>query len=242
MAQSNLVLNNNATKPGIDGCRAGWCVVFEEENKLRCTILKELNALENMNIERCLIDMPIGLDKNRHIDQDLRNLLKPHRHHSVFSVPIRQAVYAANYTEAKKLQIEATSKSISIQSWNICPKIRELDQFLDQYSKNKDSFIEAHPELCFFVLNKENHLQFKKSVKEGQHERLTILSKYDNRLKNLFDETMITFKRSELKADDILDAMVLFVSNQLDLGYLSNAPSSDELGLKMRIAYPLNQK
>ena len=238
MVEPDFILNEINSKPGIDGCRAGWCVVFEANEQLQCSVIESLSTLQLHNIERCLIDMPIGLAPERHIDQDLRERLKPHRHHSVFSVPVRDAVYAKDYATAKINNIKASSKSVSIQAWNICPKIKALDILLIEQPNYKDRFMEAHPELCFMILNKQTHLQHKKSTKEGQLERLDILKRYDNRSEDVFKSALGDYKRSELKADDILDALVLFVSNQQELKFIPNNPLRDQHEIRMQIAYP----
>ncbi len=238
MVEPDFILNKKKSKPGIDGCRAGWCIVFEANEQLQCKVIESLSTLPLQNIERCLIDMPIGLAPERHIDQDLRERLKPHRHHSVFSVPVRQAVYAKDYATAKVKNIKASNKSVSIQSWNICPKIKALDLLLIEQPNYKDRFMEAHPELCFLMLNKQTHLKHKKSSQEGQLERLDILKRFDHRSEVIFKRALADYKRSELKADDILDALVLFISNQQELEFIANNPLRDQQEIRMQIAYP----
>lgn len=231
-----LKMDQNAL-PGIDGCKAGWCVVFKINQRIACRVIKDLEELDTSHIKRVLIDMPIGLHPLRHIDADLRNRLKPHRHHSVFSVPVREAVYAPTYELAKKEHIKACGKSISIQSWNICNKIKSLDLFL-QKTNSENCFEESHPEYCFYLLNKATHLHHKKSTKEGQNERLNILLEYTKDAQVCFETAMTNYKRSELKADDILDALALFVTNSLPLEFITNEPRYDSKGIAMRIAYP----
>ena len=231
-----LKLDQNALL-GIDGCKVGWCVVFKANQSITCRVITHLEELDTSRIKRCLIDMPIGLHPLRQIDAELRNRLKPHRHHSVFSVPVREAVYAPNYEQAKKEHIKACGKSISIQSWNICNKIKSLDLFI-QKTNSENCFEESHPEYCFYLLNKATHLQHKKSTKEGQAERLKILLEYTKDAHVCFETALKNYKRSELKADDILDALVLFVTNTLPLGFIANEPSHDSKGIPMRIAFP----
>jgi predicted RNase H-like nuclease len=239
MVKSNSILSFRPNAlPGIDGCRGGWCVIHEESKGLNCTVISSLDQLDPTNLKRCLIDMPIGLHPKRHIDNDLRNLLRPHKHHSVFSVPVRKAVYANSYEHAKLENLKEIDKSISIQSWNICPKIKSLDIFLGE-TPNNSRFVEAHPELCFYTLNNKEHLNFKKSEKEGQTERLNILLQYEARAAKCFLNAMQTYRRSDLKADDILDALALFVSNKLPQEYINNTPLKDESNLNMRIAFPI---
>merc|ERR1712070_615966 len=95
---------------------------------------------------------------------------------SVFNAPCRQAVRANNYIQAKEINKKILSKSISIQSWNISNKIKEVDEFL---IKNKQLNIhESHPELCFINLNNGVPLKNNKKTNQGVNERVSILNKY----------------------------------------------------------------
>ena len=82
---------------------------------------------------KALIDIPIGLgsiESERKIDQLLRNNLSSNFKQTVFNTPNRNAVYAKDYKHSRELNKLETNKSVSIQSWNICPKIKEVDSFL----------------------------------------------------------------------------------------------------------------
>ena len=222
---------------GIDACRGGWAVAYEEGQVLHLDIWENLQGLLAPEVERVCIDMPIGLHPLRRLDQQLRSLLKPIRHQSVFSVPLREAVYSSTYEKAKAINKEHTGKSISIQSWNICHRIKELDQFLSQYHRPQIIY-ECHPEWCFFKLNNNQHLQHKKSIQEGVSERLKLLTKIDGRVEKLFFNTMKKTKRARVKADDILDALCLYLSSRSNMNIINNDPITDEQGRLMRIAYP----
>jgi predicted RNase H-like nuclease len=235
MAQSNSILN--AQWAGIDGCRGGWIVAYTDQHSIAVQWIASLHELKELGIQTCLIDMPIGLSAERHIDQDLRQVLKPVRHHSVFSTPVRAAVYADEYALAKVINQEATRKSISIQSWNICAKIKELDQYIQDAS---DDFIaiESHPEYCFFRLNQNKHLQHKKSTPAGVEERIKLLHTYQAEYTKAFELALKNFPRKAVKADDILDALCLHLTGQHELSYIKNSPLMDEKGISMQIAFP----
>lgn len=235
MAQSNAILN--AQWAGIDGCRGGWIVAFTDQYSIVVNWIGSLHELKELGIRSCLIDMPIGLSAERHIDQDLRQVLKPVRHHSVFSTPVRAAVYSDDYVLAKSINKEATGKSISIQSWNICPKIKEVDQFI-QDTSNDFTAIESHPEYCFYRLNQNKHLQHKKSTPAGVDERIKLLHTYKAEYTKAFELALKSFTRKAVKADDILDALCLHLTGQHELGYIKNEPIKDEKGITMQIAFP----
>ncbi len=235
MAQSNAILK--AQWAGIDGCRGGWIVAYSDQHSIIVNWIGSLHELKELGIRSCLIDMPIGLSAERHIDQDLRQVLKPVRHHSVFSTPVRAAVYSDEYLLAKSINKEATGKSISIQSWNICPKIKEVDQFI-QDTSNDLAAIESHPEYCFYRLNQNKHLQHKKSTPAGVDERIKLLHTYKAEYTKAFELALKSFPRKAVKADDILDALCLHLTGQHELGYIKNKPLKDEKGIAMQIAFP----
>lgn len=81
-----------------------------------------------------LIDIPVGLpeniqDESARPDRELRSRLKG-KSSSVFNTPCRQAVYRQDKQDAKALNLQFLSKSLSEQSLGFSPKIREVDQFL----------------------------------------------------------------------------------------------------------------
>lgn len=235
MAESNSILK--AHWAGIDGCRGGWIVAYTDQQSIVVQWIDSLHELKEFGIRSCLIDMPIGLSAERHIDQDLRQALKPVRHHSVFSTPVRAAVYSDEYVLAKSINKKATGKSISIQSWNICPKIKEVDQFI-QDTSNDFTAIESHPEYCFYRLNQNKHLQHKKSTSAGVDERIKLLHTYKAEYTKAFELALKSFPRKTVKADDILDALCLHLTGQHELGYIKNEPINDEKGITMQIAFP----
>ena len=84
-------------------------------------------------------------------------------------------------------------------------------------------------------------MQSKKSTSGGIEDRLTLLSRYDQDAYALYQEILKNTQRKWVKRDDILDALVLCISNEL--GFLKNTyyfqdqNIQDLKGLKIRLAY-----
>ena len=149
---------------GIDGCRAGWAVALEVEGVLKVRVFETLaQMIEETGATRVVIDMPIGLPE--HQDREVESLARARlgsRKASVFNVPVRSAVYAPTFEAACALNFEAKGKKISLQSWYLCPKIKELDGLLRHDESLRLRVFEGHPELAFAVLNGSPMLASKK--------------------------------------------------------------------------------
>lgn len=144
---------------GVDGCRAGWFVVFfgggnESDCSWKVEIFPEFSCLVDFlknNYEQVdpliLIDIPIGLKTGgsgeRLSDLGARSILKA-RKSSIFPVPCREAIYAKTYKEACEVNERLTGKRISKQAWNIVPKIRDVDGFLVENENFKEKIGRAH--------------------------------------------------------------------------------------------------
>lgn len=232
---------------GVDGCRKGWIVIsIQDEHNYLYSIHENINALyENYtSAENIYIDIPIGLpdiEFERKIEKLAKPFLTPYKVSSLFSVPCRQAVYSVNYIEAKKANIKTLGCSISIQSWNICTKIKEVDILITNL-KNKHPFKEAHPELCFSKLNNKIPLKSKKSLPYGQQERLNILNKYHKNSTLIFNAILENTKRKDVKADDILDALCLavcaFICKSKNWQKIQDSVIKDTKGIEMALYYP----
>ena len=77
---------------------------------------------------------------------------------SIFNAPIRDVLKAKSYNEANTIS-KNKGLGISKQSWNLVPKINELDQILQ--IKIRPQIYESHPELCFQIMN-DGALKFSK--------------------------------------------------------------------------------
>ena len=230
---------------GIDGYIDGWCCCIIHDG-VRIELHKNLTTLfENIGINNLtLIDMPVGLSsKNfeRFIDFKLRTYLPKNKKSSVFTAPCREAVLSNDYNSAKKTNQIITNRSISIQSWNISKKIKELDGFLISQKKNKLTIKESHPEFCFVNLNNNNPLIHSKKTNEGYNERLSILIRNSEGIEMVVKKSIEKFKKEKVKKDDILDSIVLALTSKYwqknGSRTITQIPEKDEMGIPFEIYY-----
>lgn len=139
---------------GVDGCRSGWIALIESTETRRITahVFRTFRDLADvLNAAVIAIDIPIGLTEchARQCDVLARRHLGPKRGSSVFPAPIRAALTADTYGDAKAASIRAQNKGISKQAWAIYPKIREVDEVLHAEAALRNSVVEVHPEVTF---------------------------------------------------------------------------------------------
>ena len=224
---------------GIDGSKNGWVGVKQNakrEDFSEIIFKEKLIDFLSTDIKLIIIDMPVGLDKNiqqggRLVDKEARKkLLK--RKSSIFNAPIRDVLKAKSYDEANTIS-KSKGLGISKQSWNLVPKINELDQILQ--IKIRPQIYESHPELCFQTMN-DGELKFSKKEKLGIKERRNILTK------NGFDKKFLDRnlkKNKNFHSDDFLDACALSwtakrIMNEKNIN-LPEDPKKDELGIIMQM-------
>lgn len=229
---------------GIDGCKAGWLLITFDEKPFYKVIRTEADLKETLlEFDRVFIDMPMGLEDDqytRECDRLLREKLGPDYASSVFSPPIRPALIAPSYVEANMQSYELTEKKLTLQAWNITPKIQVLDRFLTEEPDLKDTLKESHPELLFLNLNGGKIFQ-KKNTKKGLRHRLALVSEHEEIAKDFFRDIKEDFRRNEVEEDDIVDAMVLALaakwSEEKGLKTIPDDPPQDSKGIKMAIHY-----
>tara|TARA_B100001093_G_scaffold518874_1_gene605351 strand:- start:2568 stop:3275 length:708 start_codon:yes stop_codon:yes gene_type:complete len=232
---------------GIDGFIDSWCVCsIDSKNQLTISTCTDIeNIIQFLNAEsRIFIDIPIGLSSKsiqRKIDQKLRDKLPKGKKSSVFNAPCRQAVRANNYIQAKEINKKILQKSISIQSWNISNKIKEVDEFLIKNKNKYFSIHESHPEFCFINLNDGMPLKNNKKTKGGIDERISILNKFIKNTEDILEKNYHQFKDEKIKRDDILDAISLALSvkkwSNNGKRKITQYPECDEKGLPFEIYY-----
>jgi predicted RNase H-like nuclease len=186
-----------------------------------------------------LIDIPLGLPgpAPRACDALARRLLAPGRGSSVFAVPCREAVYAADYQEACAVNRRVQGRALSVQSWNICPKIREADAWLRARPSGGRRLRECHPELAFWALNGGACIAAPKKNAAGQQQRLRLLGQALPGAEEAFAQARLP--RSLAAPDDLLDALALLALARLPGPLLSlpPLPEQDAEGLPMEIVY-----
>ncbi len=231
---------------GIDGCPAGWFYVgTDTKGDCQFGVLEKYSdiGLFAKRAKLTLVDIPIGLlsqgDTGRLCDTQARKAIAP-RGSSVFPAPARAALLEHSYFEGSEANRRAVGKKLSRQTWNIVPKIREVDDYmrsLDLQAKVR----EMHPEVAFWALNVRKPLHFGKKTREGAEERLEILTRFLPFAEDCYKDALNTYKRKYVAADDILDAMVGAVTAMHYPGVktLPEEPIKDEEGLAMEMVYAL---
>lgn len=237
------------TGVGIDGCRAGWVWCRRSESGwdggLVTTLIELRPIIESSTL--ALIDMPIGLvsagQEERACDRAARALLGRPRASSVFRPPCRAALAAPDYPSACDINRRHTGVALSLQTWNIAAKIRELDGFLRTHAELPERLREAHPELCLWGLAGGQAMRHNKRTREGRRERLQLLGEIDTDCFPTMDALAGRHPRRALAHDDILDAAVLACTAILtqraaaDSRRLPAAPEVDAHGLPMQLVF-----
>ena len=230
---------------GVDGCRAGWLAIgLEVEGSWHVNIFPDVSSLwdHHRQASLILIDIPIGLKAEgrveRRCDPQVRKLLGPRRS-SVFPAPCRRAIYASSYQEACDINQQLTGKRLSVENWNIIPKIREMDCLLSDDASAKGRIKEIHPELCFWGLA-GRPMQYAKKRDEGLSERTQLLQSIYLRTDDIIAHTLSTYRRKDVARDDILDALSAAVTGLIGVQNLVSIPQEpefDERGLRMEMVY-----
>jgi predicted RNase H-like nuclease len=155
---------------GIDGCPGGWVGALVSGSSLswHAGSLASLLALDAAVVA---VDIPLALPlggTRRRCEVEARSRLGAQRS-SVFFAPPTAVLAASTHAEASVLSRGAGSVGVSIQTWNIVPKIAEALACSDQ------RLVEVHPELSFRALGP---ITASKRSPAGQAERLALLQSW----------------------------------------------------------------
>lgn len=229
---------------GIDGCPGGWYAVSASEagGHIRGVIYPRFSDVLQQASPAAVIavDIPIGLQAtgNRTCDGLARAVLSPKRSASVFSAPLRPVLSAPSHKEASALRRTIEGKGMSIQSFAITAKVREVDEAVQLSNKYDARVYEVHPEVCFTFANKGVPMTFGKKKSAGKQERMRILSEvFGDTPARLLSER----EARRVGADDVLDALIaLWSAFRIGRGEhisLPAIPERDSLGNQMAIFY-----
>jgi predicted RNase H-like nuclease len=165
---------------GVGGCPAGWIAVFVRPNgdEARVGIFSRFADVAAAPESPAVIavDIPVGLpDRTGAGGRAAENAVRPllgRRQSSVFSVPSRSAIYAGNYSEARRIALATSDppKSVAKQLFSIAPKIREVDAALRADAVLARRVFEVHPEVAFWRLNDNCALSEPKKIKNRCYE------------------------------------------------------------------------
>ncbi|TDH37777.1 DUF429 domain-containing protein [Pseudohoeflea suaedae] len=175
---------------GVDGCPAGWVAVHGAISDPRMSVFSDFASLVDRLGPGAIIavDMPIGLpDVVTGGGRGPEQAIRPHlgqRQSSVFSIPARGAVEAADYRSACDISLRTSNppRKVSKQAFHLFPKILEIDASLRNDEALRDRVIECHPEFSFCVLNFMSAMATPKKIKgrvnpAGIAERVALLTK-----------------------------------------------------------------
>lgn len=227
---------------GVDGCESQWFVVLKEIDSRR-TVRRVIHTIAEVltfpeSPTAIAVDCPIGLldhamPGGRECDRIARALLGSPRACSVFPIPVRAALSARGYTEACTINAASSPFGLRLarQAFGLFPKLREVDEFITP--ERQRVVVEAHPELCFFELNRERAMKYAKKTPEGKEARRQLLAEAG--LMNSPD----TARPAGVGVDDVLDAHVLcWTAERIASGQgkrIPEKPPVDSKGLHMEM-------
>ena len=156
---------------GVDACPGGWVgVVIDPDRRTSVFVAPGIAGLVELVRERhdvsvVAIDIPIGLPDTggRRADAEARRALVG-KASSVFSTPVRAAVEAATYEEARAANLAATEggTSVSAQAYALSEKVLQVDAWVR--GRPGARVIEVHPELSFARMTGAPVLERKKDA------------------------------------------------------------------------------
>lgn len=227
-----------AAVAGVDGCRGGWLMVRLDTASRRVGVVLagSWGELDLSGLALVAVDMPIGLAEAgpRACDLAARALLPKGRKASVFAPPRRYMLACRSWQEAQGEGRRREGVGLSKQSWNICPKIAEVDRHIGP--GDQAWLREAHPELIFHNLNAWRALPPKRTP-EGARRRRAILARHGLAL----PAAVPGVARRLAGPDDLLDAAACALAAERilngDACRLPSDPAKDSRGLRMEIWY-----
>lgn len=227
---------------GVDGCRAGWIMAERifQTGEIRAEIFPDWRSIldgPGEGARAVIVDMPIGLAEigRRACEQEARRRLGARRA-SVFSSPSRPMLAFSSYAAANAFG-KAQGAGLSRQSWNIAPKIKEIDSIITP--QMQDRIGEGHPELAFARLTGAP-CRFSKKTAEGRTERrrALIAAGFDT-IDLIADDLRSRHAcKSDWALDDLYDALVLTLTGEARLNgqaWRLGDSARDLRGLKMEI-------
>jgi predicted RNase H-like nuclease len=172
---------------GVDGTKGGWVAVVMEDDRLSDVVLLEgieSRFAELESAEVIAIDVPIGFGP-READQRARRLVGGS---SVFAIPHATAFDRERYGPGQR---------ISAQAFALGPRIRHVTDL----ARTDRRFHEVHPEVCFWAMNGELSLRYRKKSAGGMLERMELLKRH-----GITIELEVLEESAVVPLDDVLDA------------------------------------
>ena len=142
---------------GVDACRAGWVGALLAASGhgtphlvVGPTVADLLRQVGELAV--VAIDIPIGLpdDSRREADVQTRRFVGGAKASSVFTTPVRAAVYAPTYAEANAVSRERVGIGLSRQAFALRRSIQEVDGWWR--AGPPAHVVEVHPEASFAMI------------------------------------------------------------------------------------------
>ena len=209
----------------VDGARGGWVGALVRGQDVEWLVLPDVRAALAVDADVVAVDMPIGLPDTgrRACDRQAKRLLGA-AHPRVFLTPPRDVLGCPDHPTASARHRElADGAGMSIQTWHIVGRIREVDDAADDRR-----LVEVHPELSFAAL--AGRVLDPKKTAAGRAQRLAALRRW---LPDLDPASVPS-------GDDAPDALVAAWSGQRWLAGIARVlpegqPPRDARGRPMRI-------
>lgn len=212
---------------GADACSGGWVVVVVDDagfvEAFTAPTIEEADAAlaARADVGALCVDIPIGIPDagSRRADVLARRFISP-RGPSVFPTPIRAALLADTYAEAREASVAASGKSLSAQAYAIRERILDVDGLVGQSSV---PIYEGHPEVSFRAMTTEGLAEPKKTF-GGLSLRYQLLN----------DEGIVVPEGIEkllkgASTDDVLDAAVMaWSARRIARGEADRFPPADQ--------------
>ncbi|GAA1923492.1 DUF429 domain-containing protein [Nocardioides hwasunensis] len=223
------VLAPHAPVLGVDACAGGWVgVVVDPDRRASVFVaagITDLLALvrERHDVVAVAVDIPIGLpdSSGRLADAEARRQLVG-KSSSIFSTPVRAALEAGTYEEARAANLAATDgrTSVSAQAYALRDKVLQVDAWVR--SGPGVPVVEAHPELSFTRMAGHPLLERKKDA-DGARVRREALAAHGI-------VAPPWFRGSGFAEDDLLDACaVAWTAVRHSLGVSESFPETPEV-------------
>jgi predicted RNase H-like nuclease len=184
---------------GVDGVPGGWVVALVDGGRVRWQVVPDAPAVlaATAGCAAVAVDIPLRTPAGaqpRACDVAAARALGTARS-SVFPAPPRAVLTARDHAQACAVARQLTGRAISVQTWNIGPKILEWDG-LDL----PPHVVEAHPELALRRLAPDVAFASKKTAR-GAGQRIAALGRWLDVAAALGDLP------SGARMDDLLDAL-----------------------------------
>ncbi|GAA1384132.1 DUF429 domain-containing protein [Pseudonocardia kongjuensis] len=188
---------------GVDGVPGGWvvCVLSGtgRARRVSWSVLPDAAAVleTTAGCDAVGIDIPLALPaggERRPAEVAAAARLGTARS-SLFPTPPEQVLAARTYADACTAAQRITGRKISVQTWNIVPKIREFQRL-----ELPGSVVETHPELSFRTMAPETGFGSKKTAR-GAGQRIAALAGWVDPARLLGDLP------GAARLDDVLDAL-----------------------------------